>query len=89
MSRAMYATHIACTLMFNSTSFVVMLLLDSMPTLSHSTKAGALIIFLVNVILVWVTDRFVLATDLKPQVRVFGGTLKRVMWYFEEGDVVL
>ena len=49
---------------------MVMLLLDAMPTLAHSTKASALLLFLANVVLVWFTDRFVLMTELRPQVQL-------------------
>ena len=67
-NQSLYRMHVVSSLLFNSTSFVVVVLLDAMPSLTHATKAGALLLFLANALRIWITDRIMLSYPLRPQV---------------------
>ena len=71
LSKSEYTSQIACSMVFNATAFAVVVLLDAMPTLAPLTKAGALLLFVGNAVRLWITDRFVLKTLLRPQVCVW------------------
>ena len=72
-SESLYNMHIICSMVFNSTAFVVVVLLDAMPSLTHVTKAGALLLFLANASRIWITDRILLSYPLRPQVKLYLG----------------
>ena len=69
-SQFQYHIHVVSSVVFNSTSFVVVVLLDAMPSLTNATKAGALLLFFANASRIWITDRILLSYPLRPQVKL-------------------